>query len=80
METITIPYVARGHAGSPIVHITEKTETRVRGTIEYVALDVRCFDVKHDGHSFAIGSGSGKLRFYFANAAAPVEVKGYTND
>ena len=36
------------------------TTERVKGSI-----GDKPFDVKHDGHTFSVGGGSSKMRFYF---------------
>jgi len=47
------------------VTVTAKTKERVKGVIIYPYSAPQNFDVKHDGRTFAVGSGSSKQRFYF---------------
>jgi hypothetical protein len=60
-------YTKLGVSLSTIACIREMTPERVKGSIPYSGTKSQAFNVKHDGKSFAVGSGSSKMRFYFSD-------------
>lgn len=62
---IPLMFYGRVSKGTAAV-IDEMTPTRVVGVL-HNGSDRRPFDVKHNGEGFAVGMGSGNMRFYFKN-------------